>query len=135
MSILNTVRGAMDTHLAGMAGVPTIVPQNVNFTPTAGVAYLKSTLVPTMIRPATRGLNPQLRYDGVYSVLICMPEGNGSGAGYDLADDILARFASTSDISFGSLIVSINYSEVDNSFLDTPFYCTPVNVAWYIYHS
>ena len=134
MSILNTVRGAMDTHLAGMSGVPTIVNQNVNYTPSIDTTFLKTTLVPTLIRPATRGLNPQLRYDGLYSILICTPEGEGSGLGYDIADDILTRFAATSDIAFGGLIVSVNYSEVNNSYLDNPFYCTPVNVAWYIYN-
>jgi hypothetical protein len=34
----------------------------------------------------------------------------------------------------GTIIVSIDYSEVRTSFLDSPFYCTPVTIGWYIYH-
>ena len=84
----------------------------------------------------------------------------GPGAGYDLADLLLDRFNATTDILYtnpmdtillesgddillesgdrlllGSpTIVSIDYSEVRTSFLDSPFYCTPITVGWYIYY-
>jgi len=61
------------------------------------------------------------------------PEGLGPGAGDDIADLLLDRFNATTDVSYGGYIVSIDYSEVRTSFLDSPFYCTPVTVAWYIY--
>jgi hypothetical protein len=44
---------------------------------------------------------------------------------------ILDTMGSTST---GSIIVSIDYSEVRTSFLDSPFYCTPITIGWYIYH-
>jgi hypothetical protein len=92
----------------------------------------------------------------------------GPGAGYDLADLLLARFEATTDISYtipidavllengdnllledgsnllqeisespvgGPIIISIDYSEVRTSFLDSPFYCTPITIGWYIYHA
>jgi len=91
-------------------------------------------MVPTSRRAAVRGLNPQKRYDGIYSILVCTPEGLGSGAGYDIADLLLDRFNVATDISFNGLIISIDYSEVRTSFLDSPFYCTPVTIAWYVYN-
>jgi hypothetical protein len=91
-------------------------------------------MVPTSRRPAVRGLNPQQRYDGLYSILICTPENLGPGAGYDVADLLLDRFNATTDISFNGLIISVDYSEVRTSFLDSPFYCTPVTIAWYVYN-
>lgn len=120
---------------------------------------MKADLIPTSRRPAVRGLNPQQRYDGLYSLLICTPEGLGPGAGYDIADLLLARFEATTDITYTypvdailqengdnlllednsrllighPTIVSIDYSEVRTSFLDSPFYCTPITVAWYCY--
>lgn len=148
MSIYNDIRAVLEDYLADTSPtLPVIAPQNVLFEPTPGTSYLKTTLVPTLRRPAVRGLNPQLRYDGLFSILICTPQGFGSGAGYDLADQILDRFAPVTDIAYtshpghgvghtgptSSLIVSIEYSEVGTSYLDPPYYCTPVTVAWYTY--
>jgi len=159
MTIINDIRACLDTHLSGTVGIPAIARQNVPYEPTTGTSFIKADLVPTSRRPAVRGLNPQQRYDGLYGILICTPEGMGPGAGYDLADLLLARFEATTDILYTNptdailleggddillesgdrlllgnpTIVSIDYSEVRTSFLDSPFYCTPVTIAWYIY--
>jgi hypothetical protein len=133
MTIINDIRACLDTHLSGTVGIPTIARQNVPFEPTTGTSYVKADMIPTSRRPAVRGLNPQQRYDGLYSLLICTPEGLGPGAGYDIADLLLARFEATTDISNAGLTISVDYSEVRTSFLDSPFYCTPITVAWYCY--
>lgn len=133
MTIINDIRACLDTHLSGTASIPTIARQNVPFEPTTGTSYVKADMIPTSRRPAVRGLNPQQRYDGLYSLLICTPEGLGPGAGYDIADLLLARFEATTDISNAGLTISVDYSEVRTSFLDSPFYCTPITVAWYCY--
>jgi len=134
MTIINDIRACLDSHLSGTSGIPTIARQNVPFEPTTSTSYVKADMVPTSRRAAVRGLNPQQRYDGLYSLLICTPEGLGSGAGYDIADLLLARFNAATDISFGGLIISVDYSEVRTSFLDSPFYCTPVTVGWYVFN-
>ena len=134
MTIINDIRACLDTHLSNTVGIPPIARQNIPYQPTNGTSFIKADFVPTSRRPAVRGLNPQQRYDGLYSILICTPEGLGSGAGYDIADLLLARFNAATDISFGGLIISVDYSEVRTSFLDSPFYCTPVTVGWYIYN-
>lgn len=133
MTIINDIRACLDNHLAGTTGIPTIARQNVPFEPTTGTSFVKADMIPTSRRPAVRGLNPQKRYDGLYSLLICTPEGLGPGAGYDIADLLLARFDAATDIAYNGFIVSIDYSEVRTSFLDSPFYCTPITVGWYIY--
>lgn len=133
MTIINDIRACLDTHLSGTVGIPTIARQNVPFEPTTGTSFVKADMIPTSRRPAVRGLNPQQRYDGLYSLLICTPEGLGPGAGYDIADLLLARFEATTDISNAGLTISVDYSEVRTSFLDSPFYCTPITVAWYCY--
>ena len=133
MTIINDIRACLDTHLSGTVGIPTIARQNVPFEPTTGTSFVKADMIPTSRRPAVRGLNPQQRYDGLYSLLICTPEGLGPGAGYDIADLLLARFEATTDITNAGLTISVDYSEVRTSFLDSPFYCTPITVAWYCY--
>lgn len=159
MTIINDIRACLDTHLTNTSGIPSIARQNVPFKPTNGVPYVQATFNPTSRRPAVRGLNPQQRYEGIYTILVATPEGLGSGAGYDYADLLLDRFNSTTDIVYtnptdtilietgdtlllqdgGSMLlgsptyVSIEYSEVRGSFLDSPFYFTPVVVSWYAY--
>jgi hypothetical protein len=134
MSIINDIRACLDTHLAGTVGLPAVAYQNVPYEPTTGTTFVKVDMVPTSRRPAVRGLNPQQRYDGLYSILICTPENLGPGAGYDIADLLLDRFNATTDISLSGLTISIDYSEVRTSFLDSPFYCTPVTIAWFVYN-
>lgn len=159
MSIYNDIRACLDSYLASTTGIPVVRPDNTFFEPETGVPYIRSTFVPISRRPATRGLNPVNRYDGIYSLLVCTPEGSGSGLGYSIADTLLDRFQEVTDITYfnptdtillengdtlaletgdsillGSpTIVSLDYSEVGLSYLESPFYCTPVTVAWYIY--
>lgn len=134
MTIINDIRACLDNRLAGTVGIPAVAHQNVPYEPTTGTPFIKVDMVPTSRRPAVRGLNPQQRYDGLYSILICTPENMGPGAGYDIADLLLDRFNAATDISFNGLIISVDYSEVRTSFLDSPFYCTPVTIAWYVYN-
>jgi hypothetical protein len=49
----------------------------------------------------------------------------------ETGDSILLEGTDTTPV--GPIIVSIDYSEVRTSFLDSPFYCTPITVGWYIY--
>lgn len=140
MTIINEIRATLDNRLVTATGLPVVSPQNVKFTPTQGQTYIKTTLTPTLRRPAVRGLNPQQRYDGIYTMLICTPEGQGSGPAFDVADKLLTLFDATTDIQHpnymttSDVIVHVDFSELDNSFLDSPYFCTPVNVFWYSYH-
>lgn len=159
MSIYNDIRACLDSYLAETADLPAIKPANTFFEPETGVPYIRSSFIPINRRPATRGLNPVNRYDGVYSLLICTPQGSGSGLGYSIADTLLNRFQEVTDIVYfnptevillengdtlalengdaillgNPTIVSLDYAEAGSSYLEPPFYCTPVNVAWYIY--
>lgn len=160
MAILNDIRACLDTHLMATPNLPSVAHQNVKFTPTNGQPYLQVDFMPNTRRPAVRGLNPQQYYQGIYRITICTPENMGSGAGYEIADNLLSRFEATTDISYSNpfdtilmengdslllesgdaillgspTIVTIDYAEVGTSFLDAPYYCTPVFVAWYIYN-
>lgn len=158
--ILNTVRACLDNYLSQTPNLPVISYQNVPYQIVNGTPYIKTKFIPTSIRPATRGLNPQKLYTGIYQLLVCTPENVGSGSGYDIADKLIDRFKASTDISYSvpsdlllteggaglltesgnnltldeQLIITVDYTEVGTSFLDSPFYCTPVTVAWYIYH-
>lgn len=134
MAILNDIRACLDNHLLTTPSLPPIAHQNVKFSPSNGQTYLKVDFMPNTRRPAVRGPNPQQFHQGLYRILVCTPENVGTGDNLEIVDTLLSRFDATTDISYGGKIVSIDYAEVGVSFLDAPFYCTPVFVAWYIYN-
>jgi hypothetical protein len=133
MSILDKQRAALETYLLDTVGLPDTAFQNVIFTPTTGEEFIKTTFIPISIRPAVRGLNPQLRYDSLFNILICTPENAGSGVGFQLADTLLDRFKATTDIPYSDIFVSVEHSEVGMPYLAPPFYCTPLTVTVYTY--
>lgn len=135
MSIINTIRGALENHLSTMVGVPTIFYSNIEYDPDPNTTFLKVTFVPTTKVAATRGNSPWFRYDGFFSILVCTPEGNGKGSALAIADTILDRFAETTDISFGGIIVSVDSSRMAPDYFDPPFNCQPITINWYIYHT
>jgi len=132
-SIVNAIRECLDTKLSSLSGLPDVAYPNVPYTIISGTPFFKIDFIPTSITPASRGIDPYLRYQGIYSILVCTPENQGPGAGLVYADALLDHFKATSYVSNGTKNVTIDYSEVRTSFLDSPFYCTPVNVVWYTY--
>ena len=159
MPILNDIRATMDTALAAVSGLPDIAFENAPFEQNAGTPHLRTAFFLTSRRPAVRGPNPQHRYQGLYQVTVAVPTDQGTGAALEYADLILTEFDGSTDLFFntvdevlltesGAFIttesgarilrdnvvnVSIEYSELGSPFYDDPFYCVPVQVAWYVY--
>lgn len=133
MTITNDIRQALDAHLAATANVPEIAFQAVGYEQQPLVTHIRVEFIPTSRRPASRGPNPQNRHQGLYIMTVCTPEDNGSGPALDIADMLMGRFDGSSDIAGIETTVSIEYSEAGTGFMDPPFYCVPVSVAWYTY--
>ena len=137
-SIQNDIRAALESKLSTTSGLPAIAYENVAIEPTTGTSFLKVQYLPTVTRPAVRGLNPQLRYQGVFSVTVFAPEGKGPATADDYANKVIDAFAATTDISFTNgdaetIIVSIDYAERQQGMIDSPWYFVPINIGWYIY--
>ena len=159
-SIHQDIRAALESHLNDTANLPAIAYENVAFTPVVGTSFLRSQYVPTSAKPAVRGLNPQLRYQGIYSVIVFAPEGVGPNEADGYIDTIINSFAATTSIYWsipeqrlltedeafitledggkvlidGSVNVSIDYAERQQGLIDSPWYYTPINIGWYIYN-
>ena len=137
-SIHNDIRAALETHISNTANLPTIAYENVAFEPTTGTSFIQVRYMPTSTRPAVRGLNPQLRYQGVFYVIVSTPEGNGPSTADDYANKVINAFQVTTDISFTNaqsqtIKVSIDYAERQQGLIDSPWYYVPINIGWYIY--
>lgn len=137
-SIYDDIRAALETKLSTTAGLPSIAYENVPFNPTTGTPFLKTQFIPTLRRPAVRGLNPQQRYQGVFSVTVYTPEGNGPGSAEGYVNTIVDAFEATTDISYTNpstetIVVSIDYAERQLALMDSPWFYVPIDIGWYIY--
>jgi len=137
-SIYNDIRAALETHLSNVSGIPSVAYENVSFEPQTGTSFLQVMFLPTERRPAVRGLNPQQRYQGVFSILVHTPEGKGPKEADDYANTLLEAFEATTDISFTNsdletINVSLDYAERQQGILDSPWYYVRVDIGWYIF--
>lgn len=137
-SIYNDIRAALETHLSNVSGIPSVAYENVSFEPQTGTSFLQVMFLPTERRPAVRGLNPQQRYQGVFSILVHTPEGKGPKEADDYANTLLEAFEATTDISFTNsdletINVSLDYAERQQGILDSPWYYVRADIGWYVY--
>jgi hypothetical protein len=132
MSIVNDIRATLDGALNAASSLPDIAFEEVPFEQNAGTPHLRVKFFLTSRRPAVRGPNPQHRYQGLYQITVAVPSDRGTGEALDYVDLLLTEFDGSSDIS-GTPTVSIEYAETGTPFKDDPFYCIPVQIAWYAY--
>lgn len=138
-SIYDDIRATLEDKLSNVAGIPSIAWENVDFKPTTGTSFIKPVFIPTLRRPAVRGLTPQQRYDGLFKITCYTPENVGPSAADDLADSILNAFEATTDISYNvdtntTRIVSIDYADREQGRSQPPWHYVVVNIGWYIYN-
>ena len=134
MSIVyDDIRAALEVALAAIPNLPPIAWENKSFTPDTAVGYIQVRQLPTARRPAVRGLNPQQRYQGVFQLLVKMPENKGPNPAQTVVTALINAFEATTDLSYDTTFVTIDYTEQVGGFTDSPFYTIPVNVNWYSY--
>ncbi len=134
MSHYEDIRAALEVRLAGTTGIPTIAWENVKFEPTTGTPYVRARLLNTSRRPAVRGINPQMRYQGVLQLFLRYPEGTGTATAQAMANTIIERFNTGEDLISNGVYVTIDYSEQLGAYNDSPFYVVPVNVHWHSFN-
>lgn len=135
MGSYNSIRAALDSKLASAAiTLPDIIWPNTPYDPDPEVPFIRVTFVPSSRRPSVTGYNPEQRYQGVYTILICTPKNTGSAIGISYADTLTELFNATTDLYYGDVFVSVDYSEVGLPYLDDPYFCTPITVGWHSYN-
>ena len=133
-NIQREIRSILETQLANVADTPEIAYENVSYNPTTGTSYIEVTYLPTSRRPSVRGLNPQQRYEGVFAVNCYAPEGKGPAEAETIAENVMGAFEATTSLTLNNVTVSIDYAEVKQGFLDSPWFVVPVNIGWYAYN-
>lgn len=134
MTVINSIREALDSHLAALTDKPPVVFENTPYDQIPDKPHIRVRFFPTSRRPAVRGPNPQHRHQGLYRMTVCFPTEYGTGPGLAMVDRLLQHFNGSTNVVGVDLTVSLEYSEAEGSFESEPFYCTPVNVGWYVYN-
>jgi len=132
-SIYKEIRATFETALSTVADLPDIAWENVSFTPTTNLPYIKCRMIPTVREPAVRGSNPQMYYQGYYLIECFVPEGLGPSAADDLADKILDTFEATTDLSLNDTNIHIRYAERDLGVPEGAHFMVPVRIGYQIY--
>lgn len=134
MTVMNSIRAALENHLLGTSGLPSVAFPNVQFDPNIHELFIRSYFAPVSRRPANLGPSPLQRYDGLYTLNVCHRSGSGEGENLQVVDALLSRFDATVDILHGDVKIGISFSESGVGYPDSPFYCIPVVVSWFTYH-
>lgn len=134
MTELDDIRRVLEKKVSLLSGLPEVYYENIRFEPDGEQAYIKCSLVPLSRRPTVVGANPCIRHDGILNLLVCTPEGLGTGDGTGYVNTLINAFQPHSREIYDGHVVSIKFSESLTGFFDEPYYCLPVSVGWYAYH-
>lgn len=133
------IQAALDTTLAGIAGIPPIAFENFEFEPSPPTSWLRVRFLAGDRAQRTLGLDIagkpiHQRYSGIYQVIINTSIGDGIAATNDIYKLITSAFDAAKTLSpQGGVYVSILKNEKMRAYRESPWYKTPVNIHWYTY--
>ena len=90
MSAFTDISAALDARTNSLS-LPTAW-ENLEFTPTTGVLFLRPTLMPAYTEQAGLGANGLDEHGGIYQIDIIAPSANGKGTATIKADVIADHF-------------------------------------------
>lgn len=132
MSLYQNIRGALQTRAATATGFPPAnqrAYEGVIFTSTAGVPYVRLSLIPSSGRAFALS-GGRRRHLGLFQVDVFYPAAKGTAAAEVLADAIRDQFKPGIRLPLGSDIVLISYSERAAALFDASWTQIPVTVGW-----
>jgi len=127
------IRPILEARLNSTVGIPAIAWENVDYKPTTDTPFIKFQFIPTSRRPSTLGVTPNNRTQGIVRLLVHNPENVGPGASEDVADTLVDRFEANTDLTDGTNFIRIEYAQRESSYINQPWYITPVTIGWYCY--
>lgn len=131
------IQAALETRVKDIAGVPYVAYENVKYDPTTGVSHLRTRFIPISRTQKVLGINEDngkpfwLDYQGIFQIVINVPESQGSKETNDLVNNICDTFETATDLEFEDVFVTIKKVERTRGINETPWFKTSVNIHWY----
>lgn len=101
------IRAAFATRLQTLSRLPPVAWENVAFTPTAGVAYIRPHLLPGEPVQAEIGTLGQNWHNGIYQISIYAPAGQGTATISALRDAIIDHFKRGTLLTYSDITVQV----------------------------
>lgn len=129
MTISQSIRGALQTQLAAVVGIPAIAYEGVEYTPAIGTPFVEPTILPTVARPFDVP-SRAVQHEGTFEIAVSYPTSFGTGQVEAMADAIRAAFAPGSDLIQSGTRVRVRWSERRPTLIDPQWIRIPVSVGW-----
>lgn len=129
------IRSVLEARLNSTPNIPVIAWENVSYEPSTNTPFIKPMFQPVLREQASMAQTPPHFYRGLFTILCHQPEGIGPGASETLADTLVERFDTNTNLVDGDLVVSIRAAQQESSYTNSPWFITPVTVRWYTYYT
>ncbi|MGH6646214.1 phage tail terminator-like protein [Aquabacterium sp.] len=125
------IQRLLDQHLQSIADLPTLQTENTKINPTNGVAWCRSTLIPSESLNVGLGPNGLIQQQGLFQIDLFYPKDYGIDASADMADKVMAAFIrGTELIDSDGLVVQVINSWRSTATVSGTTRKVPVFVAW-----
>lgn len=134
MSVYDRLQSALEERLEAFPNMPDggVAHENVQFTPpTPSTAWMRVSFIPVASSRRTLGVNGLSRIDGVFSVWIYYPMGQGTSESSIVADRLIEWFKSGTRLESGGEVVTILSAARGQGGIQDAWWITPVTVSWY----
>ena len=126
------IRKALETRLAAITPAASCAFENTTFTPTAGITYQRSNLLPNT--PDDAQIGSKVYFErGIYQVTVCSPMGGGPGpaaaeARAQLVKDAFKR--GTSLVEGAVTVIVMNAPSVSSAMIEGDRFCIPISMRY-----
>jgi hypothetical protein len=128
---------ALAKHLSAMTPTMSIAWENLNFTPTNGVPYLATWLLPIPTEPVTLGPSYWEEFSGIFQVTCVYPAGKGTNDAKTKAAAIKTRFKRGTSFTYNTLTVKIEKAYPGSGYYseDGSWYRIPISIVYQCFAS
>lgn len=138
-SVYQNIRGALQSALAAISGLPTIVYESQDYSPNPGTPFITAALVPGSGRPASMGPSHAVLHEGSFEINVVWPRkrdgvASGTGPAEAIADSIKAAFHVSNVFTLNDVTVRTRYAErIGAAMIEPDWLRLPIRVSWYSY--
>lgn len=127
---LKIIRAALEKKLAALTPAVSISFENIAFTPTVGVPYLKVTLLPNTPDNSIMGQGSYFER-GIFQISACYPMGAGTGLASDKVQAICGHFKrGVTMVESGVTVIVMDTPRVATAIPDGDRYCVPISMSY-----
>lgn len=134
--MIAVIRKLLETRLAALVPEWPTAWENVEFTPTPGVAHQRVALLPAAPVTITALAQGPSLLTGIFQVIVAVPPEGGPGIGDARADVLVGHFPRGLSLSDGSHSVWVpERAAVARAIQEENFRLVPVSVPWNLFAS